>query len=207
MYHQKSTKFKDLSLPTVSTRITRMPAFWGYPPPPPMITHTIESYWIPSQKKTKSKLQIYRIPPKFQIFKFRNKHYTRHTSWNCLIRCANMKWIRWVLLMIQSRHNSVHRPTDGQGETSIPPFQLRWSVGLHRAWVKSYLYLQIQIQIQIRRICICICIWSNFKPCICICFWSTVFGVFDKYVFKYTFFQGCFLNTSLWNTNIHEYSL
>ena len=33
-----------------------------------------------------------------------------------------MKWIRWVLLMIQSGHNSVHRPTDGQGETSIPPF-------------------------------------------------------------------------------------
>ena len=36
------------------------------PPPPPththtphlMITHTIESYWIPSQKKTKWKLQI-----------------------------------------------------------------------------------------------------------------------------------------------------
>ena len=23
-----------------------------------MVTHTIESYWIPSQKKTKSKLQI-----------------------------------------------------------------------------------------------------------------------------------------------------
>ena len=72
-----------------------------------------------------------------------------------------------------------------------------------------YLYLQIQIQIQIRRICICICIWSNFKPCICICIciWSTVFGVFDKYVFKYTFFLGRFLNTSLWNTNLHEYSL
>ena len=68
-----------------------------------------------------------------------------------------------------------------------------------------YLYLQIQIQIQ----CICICIWSNFKPCICICIciWSTVFGVFDKYVFKYTFFLGCLLNTSLWNTNLHEYSL
>ena len=53
----------------------------------------------------------------------------------------------------------------------------------------TYLYLQIQIQIQIRRICICICIWSIFKPCICICIciWSTVFDVFDKYVFKYTF--------------------
>ena len=30
-----------------------------------MITHTIESYWIPSQKKTKSKLQILRICQKF----------------------------------------------------------------------------------------------------------------------------------------------
>ena len=30
------------------------------PPPPrhPMITYTFESYWIPSGKKTKSKLQI-----------------------------------------------------------------------------------------------------------------------------------------------------
>ena len=71
----------------------------------------------------------------------------------------------------------------------------------------TYLYLQIQIQIQIRRICICICIWSNFKPCICICIciWSAVFGVFDKYVFKYTFFLGHFQNISLWNTNLHEY--
>ena len=76
-----------------------------------MITHTIESYWIPSQKMTKSKLQILKIRQ------------------NCLIRCANMKWIRWVLLKIQSGHDSVHRRTDGQGDTSIPPYQLRWSGG------------------------------------------------------------------------------
>ena len=46
---------------TIIARTTRMPTFWSYPPIPPnrlMITHTIESYWIPSQKKTKSKLQI-----------------------------------------------------------------------------------------------------------------------------------------------------
>ena len=30
-----------------------------------MITHTIESYWIPSQKKTKSKLQIKKIRQNF----------------------------------------------------------------------------------------------------------------------------------------------
>ena len=39
------------------TRTTRTPAFWGYSRRL-MITHTIASYWIPSQKKTKSKLQI-----------------------------------------------------------------------------------------------------------------------------------------------------
>ena len=110
------------------TRMTRMPAFWGYPRLL-MITYFIESYWIPSQKKTKSKWQILKNSPKFYICEFWNKHYMRHTFWSCLIRCANMKWIRRVLLKIQSGHDSVHRRTDGQGETSIPPFQLRWSKG------------------------------------------------------------------------------
>ena len=34
----------------------------------PMITHIIDSYQIPSQKKTKSKLQIWKILPKIQFF-------------------------------------------------------------------------------------------------------------------------------------------
>ena len=83
-----------------------------------------------SQKKTKSKLQIWKIRQNAKIFEFWNGHYMRHTFWSCLIRCTNMKWIRWVLLKIQSRHDSVHRRTDGQGDTSIPPFQLRWSGGV-----------------------------------------------------------------------------
>ena len=87
-----------------------------------MITHTIESYWIPRQKKTKSKLQIKKIRQNFKNFEFRNGHYTRHTFWSCLIRCANMKLIRWVLLKIQSGHDSVHRRTDGQMDTVIPVY-------------------------------------------------------------------------------------
>ena len=87
-----------------------------------MITHSIESYWIPSQKKTKSKLQIKRICQNFKFFEFWNKHWMRYTFWNSLIRCANMKWILQVLLKIESGHDSVHRRTDRQGETSIPPF-------------------------------------------------------------------------------------
>ena len=35
-----------------------------------MITHTIESYWIPSQKMTKSKLQIFKIRQNFKFLKF-----------------------------------------------------------------------------------------------------------------------------------------
>ena len=50
------------------TRTIRTPAFWGYPRRL-MITHTIESYWIPSQKKTKSKLQILKIRQNFWILK------------------------------------------------------------------------------------------------------------------------------------------
>ena len=35
-----------------------------------MITHTIESYWIPSRKKTKSELQISRICQNLIFFYF-----------------------------------------------------------------------------------------------------------------------------------------
>ena len=118
------------------TRTTRTPAFWGYPPPP----HDYPYHWVildPKSKEDKVKVTNLKNSPKFQIFEFRNGHYTRHTFWSCLIRCANMKWIRWVLLKIQSGHDSVHRRTegqtdrrtDGQGDTSISPLQLRWSGG------------------------------------------------------------------------------
>ena len=116
------------ALKAIITRTTRTPAFWGYPPPP----HDYPYHWVildTKSKEDKVKVTNLKNSPKFQIFDFRNGHYTRHTFWSCLIRCANMKWIWWVLLKIQSGHDSVHRRTDGQGDTSIPPFQLRWSGG------------------------------------------------------------------------------
>ena len=115
-----------------ATRTTRTPAFWGYPPPPhdyPYHSVTLD----PKSKEDKVKVINLKNSPKFEIFELWNGHYTRHTFWSCVIRCANMKWIRWVLLKIQSGHDSVHRRTDGrtdgQGDTSMPPFQLRWSWG------------------------------------------------------------------------------
>ena len=38
---------------------------------------------------------------------------------------SGQRLMRRLLLKIQSGHDSVHRQTDRQGKTSIPPFQLR----------------------------------------------------------------------------------
>ena len=38
---------------SISTRTTRTPAFWGYPPPP----HDYPHYWIPSQKNNRSRTE------------------------------------------------------------------------------------------------------------------------------------------------------
>ena len=117
--NQITIPYMQLFWNLILTRTIRTPAFWGYPPPP----HDYPLYWVildPKSKEDKVKVTNLKNLPKFQILKFSNKHYTQHTFWSCLIRCANMKWIRWVLLKIQSGHDSVHRRTDGQGETIIP---------------------------------------------------------------------------------------
>ena len=119
----------------VKTRTTRTPAFWGYPPPP----NDYPYHWVildPKSKEDKVKVTNLKNSPKFQIFEFWNGHYTRHTFWSCLIRWANMKWIRWVLLKIQSRHDSVHRRTDGQTDKVIPvypPFNFVEAGGITRS--------------------------------------------------------------------------
>ena len=107
--------------PKYKTRTTRTPAFWGYPPPP----HDYPYHWVildPKSKEDKAKVTYLKNSPKFQIFEFWNGHYTQHTFWSCLIRCTNMKWIRWVLLKIQSGHDPVHRRTDGQMDKVIPVY-------------------------------------------------------------------------------------
>ena len=88
------------------SRTTRTHAFWEYTHRP-MITNSIDWYWTRSQNMTK-------YSHKFKNFKFLNKLCTRHSFWRWLIRCVNMKWIRQVLLKIQSGHDFVHRQTDGQ---------------------------------------------------------------------------------------------
>ena len=54
-----------------------------------------------------------------QSYKF--KEFAKIT-WSCLIRCVNMKWMRRVLLKIQSGHDSVHRRTDGRTDKVKPVY-------------------------------------------------------------------------------------
>ena len=112
-----------------------------------MITHTFDSYQIPSHNKTKWKLQIWKV---CQIFKFWNlakKLYTRHTFWSCLRRCVNMKWIWEVLWKLQSGHDSVHRWTDTRTDNVKPvyPFQLRWSDEYNNLHLHSVKLIKIVI--------------------------------------------------------------
>ena len=68
-------------------------------PPPP---HDYPYYWpvhIGSQVKTRQS-QSYKFKEFAKTFNFwilKKKTCSWHTFWSCLIRCANMKWIRWVL--------------------------------------------------------------------------------------------------------------
>ena len=60
-----------------TTRTTRTPAFWGYPPPP----HDYPYYWFilnPKSKQDKVKITIWRICPNFKLFNFDKK--TLHTT-------------------------------------------------------------------------------------------------------------------------------
>ena len=106
-----------------------MPAFWGYPLPP----HDYPYYWFildPNSKQDKVKCTNLKNLPKLPILAFWKNLNAWHTFWSCLIRCLNMKWIWQVLWKIQRGHDSVHRRTDrqmdrrtdGQRDTSIPPF-------------------------------------------------------------------------------------
>ena len=67
----------------MKTRQTRTPAFWDTRRHP-IITLTIDSHQIPSQNKTKAKLQISKKCQNFKFW-FCNKPYTRH-KWCRLIK-------------------------------------------------------------------------------------------------------------------------
>ena len=90
-----------------------------------MITHTIDSYWIPSQKKQS------------QNYKFREKISNYETNFTHLLKLLD-KMCKYELdptSIVEDTEGTqfcpqTDRRTDEQGETSIPPFQLHWKGGI-----------------------------------------------------------------------------
>ena len=77
MWHQTQSNF--------TWNIPYIPIFWEYPCHP-MITHSIDSYQIPSQSNINSKLHIIKNG-KNSNFRILQILYTRQNIWICLIRC------------------------------------------------------------------------------------------------------------------------
>ena len=90
-------------------------------------------YWVildPKSKEDKVKVTNLKHLPKVQMLEFWSKLYMQHTFWSCFIRCVNMKFIRRVLLKIQSGHYSVHRRTRWNQYTPPPPPSTSLSGGI-----------------------------------------------------------------------------
>ena len=82
-----------------------------------MITHTIESYWIQSQKKTKSKLQIVRI---------RQKQIT-----HLLMLLDKMcKYEMDPMSIFEDAEHTRFCPQTDKVKPVYPPIQLCWSGAL-----------------------------------------------------------------------------
>ena len=97
-----------------------------------MITHSIESYWIPSQKMTKSKLQILKI--------CHNLKRALHATHLLKLLDKMCKYEMDPMSIVEDTERTrfcpqTDRRRDGQGDTSIPPYQLRWSGGYNNVFL------------------------------------------------------------------------
>ena len=133
--HQQWTTpllYQAMDPQTVLTRTTRTPAFWGYPPPP----HDYPYHWVildPKSKEDKVKVTNLQNSPNFWILK-RALHATQ------LLKLLDKlcKYEMDPMSIVEDTERTrfcpqMDRRTDGQGDTSIPPFQLCWSGGYNYA--------------------------------------------------------------------------
>ena len=93
-----------------------------------MITHTIESSWIPSQKKTKSKLQIKKIHQNFKFFNFDKALHTTHLL-KFLDKMCKFKMEPMSIVGDTERAWFCPQMDRRTRWYQYTPFQLRWSRG------------------------------------------------------------------------------
>ena len=110
--------FPRLPYPVI-TRSTKMPAFWDTPHHP-MITHTSDSHQIPSQNKTKSKLQIKKIAKNSNFDILQETLHTTHLL-KLLDKMYKYEMDPTRTVGGTERTRDAGR-TDGRSETNIPPY-------------------------------------------------------------------------------------
>ena len=97
-------------------------------PPPPQ---DYPYYWVlldPKSKEDKVKVTNLKNSPKFQFFKFWNKHYTKHTFSSCLQIWNGSNKYCWryradtILSTDGQRDRGTEGQTDGQTDKVIPVY-------------------------------------------------------------------------------------
>ena len=109
------------------TRTTRMPVFWGYPPPP----HDYPYYWVIldlKSKEDKVKVRNLKNLPKWQILNFET-NFIHMTHLLKLLDKMCKDEMDQTSIFEDTERTRLCPQTDGQGETNIPHFQLCWSRG------------------------------------------------------------------------------
>ena len=117
---------RSQKLPPEAEQTTRTPAFWGYPPPP----HDYPYYWVildPKSKEDKVKVTNLKNLPKQPL---QATHLLKLLDKMC-------KYEMDLTSIVEDRERTrfcqqTDRRADGQGETRIAPFQLRWSGGYNK---------------------------------------------------------------------------
>ena len=123
------------TLRPIKTRTTRTPAFWGYPPPP----HDYPYHWVILDPKSKEdKVKVTNLKKFAKISNFWILKRALHTTHHLKLLNKMCKYEMDSMSIVEYTERTRFCPptdsrTDGQGDTSIPPFQLRWNGGYKKA--------------------------------------------------------------------------
>ena len=133
----------------LSTRTTRTPAFWGYPPPP----NDYPYHWvyIGSQVKRRQS-QSYKFKKFAKISNFWILKRALHATHLLKLLDKMCTYEMDPMSIVEDTERTrfcpqTDRRTDGQGDTSIPPFQLRWSGGYNKDVSGMSIFLSISLTI------------------------------------------------------------
>ena len=135
-----------------ANRTTRMPVFWGYP----LLPHDYPYYWVILDPKSKEdKVKVKEFTKISNVWNLKQILHTTH-----LLKLLVKMWkyemdptsiledterTRFCPQTDRRTDGWTDRWTDGQGETCIPPFQLRWSGGYNDGLVSWCIYASLSL--------------------------------------------------------------